>query len=222
VIRPTDEPDRRHDGQVPCTHPAPTHTAPRGREGTTHLNPTLEPRLECYGADSARTVEFILRDQLPRLVVRTQTVYPVSGAPTAARVLQWFADSRWCPPAESRRHDWLHLGDTASRVEPRELQLGGLILGAPVGQDDGHGGARRSAGVAWHGVRHPRPTPRRAPGLRSWSARAAPHGPWAAGSFGKPPPGTRASFAHQLVKVLPVDARTKVFRDAALAALADR
>ena len=59
-----------------------------------HPNPTVEPRLECYGAGYAllrpeqsciaerfrpavtprpqpESVEFILRDQLPRFVVRT-------------------------------------------------------------------------------------------------------------------------------------------------------
>lgn len=81
-----------------------------------HPNPTLEPRLECYGAGYAllrpeqsriaqcfvrpavtsrpqpETVEFIPRAELPTFVVRTQTVYLVTGAPTATRVMQWFAD----------------------------------------------------------------------------------------------------------------------------------
>jgi hypothetical protein len=33
------------------------------------------------------------RDRLPKFVVRSDTVYLVTGATTAARVLEWFADT---------------------------------------------------------------------------------------------------------------------------------
>jgi hypothetical protein len=67
-------------------------------ERTMHANTTLEPRLECYGADYAllrpdtdAATAYVPRHSWPTFVVATETVYRVA-APTAERVLQWFAD----------------------------------------------------------------------------------------------------------------------------------
>jgi hypothetical protein len=66
-----------------------------------YLRPPAIPQLDRYRLNHDRVVivdpvpdkpKFIPRAECPQFVVQTQTVYLVSGAPTAARALQWFAD----------------------------------------------------------------------------------------------------------------------------------